>query len=84
MNISDTIKGLRLNKKMTLKQLSENSGLTVSYLSRIESGERSPTIKSLESICASFNISINTLFILADSDKSDLSMSLKRLVKNYL
>ena len=84
MNVSGAIRELRENKKMTLSELAKNSGLTKSYLSRIESGERSPTIKSVQSICSGLGVSTNTLFILADSNDSELSNKLKDLVKKYL
>jgi len=39
MRIGDTLKNKRLEKKLTQKELADNSGVTQSMISRIEKGE---------------------------------------------
>jgi len=60
--ISNKIKRLRLEKKMTLKDLSEKTGLSVSFLSQIERGSSSLAITSLKKISDAFNINISYFF----------------------
>lgn len=61
-NIHKKIKNLRLENEMTLKDLSERTGLSVSFLSQIERGSSSLAITSLKKIADAFNIHITYFF----------------------
>lgn len=61
-DISKKIKSLRLEKEMTLKDLGEETGLSVSFLSQIERGNSSLAITSLKKISDAFNINITYFF----------------------
>ena len=50
MAIGAKVKALRTEKKMTLKQLSEGSGLSVGFLSQFERGLSSIALDSLEKL----------------------------------
>ncbi|SHJ14522.1 helix-turn-helix domain-containing protein [Lutispora thermophila] len=60
--ISDKIKNLRKLKNMTLKDLSEKTGLSVSFLSQVENGASSLAITSLKKIADAFDVTINYFF----------------------
>src|SRR5699024_2962553 len=60
--ISNKIKRLRLEKKMTLKDLSEKTELSVSFLSQIERGSSSLAITSLKKIADAFNVKMSYFF----------------------
>ena len=45
--IGETIRGMRKDKGLTLKQMSRRTGLSISLLSQIERAESSPSISSL-------------------------------------
>jgi len=60
--ISGKINTLRKNKKMTLKDLSEASGLSISFLSQIENGSSSLAITSLKKIADALNVPITYFF----------------------
>lgn len=60
--IGDTIRNMRKDQKLTLKQMSKRTGLSVSLLSQIERAESSASIQSLYKISCAFNARIQDLF----------------------
>lgn len=50
------VKNIRKNKGITLKQLSEDSGLSLSYLSNYENGKVNITLKSLKKIAEALEV----------------------------
>lgn len=61
-NIYERIRSLRANMNMTLKELSEKSGLSISFLSQVERGNSSLAITSLQKIADVFNVSMSSFF----------------------
>lgn len=61
-NIHKKIKNLRLEQGMKLKDLSKETGLSVSFLSQIERGTSSLAITSLKKISDALNINITYFF----------------------
>lgn len=55
------LKEARLKRGLTLKQLSEISGVSIAMLSKIETGEKTPTIRVAGQISASLSLSISDL-----------------------
>lgn len=60
--IGDTIRQLRKEKDLTLKQMSHRTGLSVSLLSQIERAESSASISSLYKIAAALGAKVQDLF----------------------
>jgi len=60
--IGDTIRTLRKEKVLTLKQMSRRTGLSISLLSQIERAESSPSISSLYKISVALDSRIQDLF----------------------
>jgi len=60
--IGETIRGMRKDRGLTLKQLSKRTGLSVSLLSQIERAESSASISSLFKISSAFGVPIKALF----------------------
>lgn len=60
--ISQKIRSIRTSKELTLKELSEKTGLSVSFLSQVERGTSSLAITSLKKIADALEISIHTFF----------------------
>lgn len=50
------IRALRLQRGWSLTALAQRAGLSVSFLSDVETGRKIPTITSLERICAGFGM----------------------------
>ncbi|SDH23317.1 helix-turn-helix domain-containing protein [Desulfosporosinus hippei] len=61
-NIYERIRSLRVSMNMTLKDLSEKTGLSVSFLSQVERGNSSLAITSLQKIADVFKVSMSSFF----------------------
>ena len=60
--IGDTIRTMRKEKELTLKQMSRRTGLSISLLSQIERAESSASISSLYKIATALDSRIQDLF----------------------
>lgn len=60
--IGETIRGLRKERSLTLKQMARRTGLSVSLLSQIERAESSASISSLYKIATALDVQIKDLF----------------------
>ena len=58
MNIGKRLNELRNEKKMSLKELSEESKVAMSTLSRIEHGTMTGTLESHMSVCKALGVSL--------------------------
>lgn len=70
MKIGARIRDLRIRHGITLKELANKTGLTVSFLSQLERDLTSPSIKSLEKVARSLNTKVGYFF--ADEDQKEL------------
>ena len=55
------IREFRKNQKMTIKELAELSGMSISYISQIERGEIDPSLSSLRKIAAGLQVPMHML-----------------------
>ncbi len=69
------LRSTRKEKRLTLRELSEKCGLSVSFISQIEKGNTSATITSLEKIAGALNISMEDLFKTPKQGKSIVRVS---------
>src|SRR6266700_4214773 len=58
-NIGQRIRQLRESRSMTQSQLQSRSKVSRSYLSRIESGQMTPSLGTLEKISEALNVGLN-------------------------
>ncbi len=66
---SNNIKQYRLCKNLTQKQLAKITGLSFSYLSRLENGSsNNPTFKSMQGISKALDKSIFEIFNIKEGD----------------
>ncbi|KIL74814.1 helix-turn-helix domain-containing protein [Bacillus badius] len=72
-DIHKKIKALRLEKKLTLKELSEETGLSLSFLSQIERGASSLSITSLKKLAEALGVSM--IFFFEDDKESQTYVS---------
>lgn len=70
------IKRIRLNKKMTLADCSEATGLSAGFLSQIENGKTSISIDNLQSFAKCLGVEINYFFD-PDEKKQNIVISRK-------
>lgn len=55
------IKKLRMDQDLSLKNLSEMSGLSISYLNEIEKGKKYPSIEKLSGLASALNTNLESL-----------------------
>lgn len=60
--IGEKIKYIRTSQNLTLKQLSEMTGLSTGFLSQLERGLSSIAVDSLETIAGALNVQLATFF----------------------
>ncbi|WP_084709494.1 helix-turn-helix domain-containing protein [Rubrobacter aplysinae] len=61
--IGETLRSVRNERNLTLRQVSEGSHVSVSYLAEIERGEKDPSSRVLESVAAGLDIEVSELLI---------------------
>jgi len=59
--MGDRLRSLRTNKKLSLKQISERLGISVSVLSEYELGVKSPSYKNLAKLARMYHVSCDYL-----------------------
>ncbi|MGB9812902.1 MAG: helix-turn-helix domain-containing protein [Thermovenabulum sp.] len=65
------IRQLRKNRKISLKELAEKTGLSVSYLSEIETGKKQPSLEVIQKLADALNVSKEAFF---QKDNDDVSL----------
>lgn len=68
--LGQRLRKIRKGKGLTLKRLSDECGLSVSFISQIEKGNTSATITSLEKIARALGVSMEDLFKVPKQGKS--------------
>ncbi|MFS0890971.1 helix-turn-helix domain-containing protein [Peribacillus frigoritolerans] len=83
-DIFNKIKALRLQNNLTLKELSEETGLSLSFLSQIERGASSLSITSLKKLADALGVSmiyffeeekINQSYLIREGDQETFKMN---------
>lgn len=62
MEIGKAVRKLRKERKMTLRELSEKSGVALATLSRIETGKMAGTVKSHNDIARVLDVTLSALY----------------------
>ncbi len=62
VRVGARLRGLRRERDWRLEDLAERTDLSVAYLSRIEGGERQPSLTALFSITQAYGVPFSTLF----------------------
>ena len=71
--LGQRIKTLRADAEMTLEQLASRSGVSRAMLSKVERGEKSPTLSIVARIAGGFGISLSAL-LGAEPDSADVAV----------
>lgn len=71
MLVGNEIRNTRIKQGLTIEELAEMTGLSTSYLGRIELGKLNITMLTLEKIVISLNISPSKLFEFSDINQSN-------------
>ncbi len=69
--VGETLRGLRLRQRRTLREVSGSARVSLGYLSEVERGQKEPSSELLASICAALDVELSELF-------AEVSASLRR------
>ncbi len=70
-SIGERIRGLRRQRDVSLQQMAQSADLSVGYLSQIERGLSSPSVRDLLRIAAALGTNMSFFFEAADTRKHD-------------
>lgn len=73
MNMGEKLKSLRIEKKLTQKQVAERIGLAISAVSSYESGSRYPSYDALVRLARIFHVS--TDYLLGITEKRNIDVT---------
>jgi transcriptional regulator with XRE-family HTH domain len=62
-NAARNLRALRKKKKLSQEALAERSGLSLSYISEIERGNREPTLETIEKLAAGLGVQPQALLV---------------------
>lgn len=79
MDYGKAVTVIRAAKGMSQKELAEQIGKTPSYISRIESGARTPSLDVIDTICDRLEIPVS-LFMLLGKKYDEMDKMDKRLL----
>ncbi len=69
--VGETLRGLRLRQRRTLREVSSKARVSLGYLSEVERGQKEPSSELLAAICAALDVELSELF-------ADVSDQLRR------
>ena len=61
--IGETLRALRTERRITLRQVAEGAHVSVSYLAEIERGEKDPSSKVLENVAGGLEVGVGDLLL---------------------
>lgn len=61
MNIGEKLRKLRKDNGLTLKELSKQAGLSISFISDIENGRRNPRLENLDKLAKALKVDVSVL-----------------------
>lgn len=73
VNMGEKLKSLRMEKKLTQKQIADRIGLAISAVSSYESGSRYPSYDALIKLSRIYHVS--TDYLLGITDKRNIDVS---------
>lgn len=79
-SISQNIKKYRLLNKMTQEELANELSLDTQYYAQLERGERNFTIEKIINICNLFQIGIDDIICIPQSNSKDTTILLQKIV----
>jgi transcriptional regulator with XRE-family HTH domain len=60
--VGETLRGLRLHQRRTLREVSASARVSLGYLSEVERGQKEPSSELLSAICNALDVELSDLF----------------------
>ena len=87
MQLGQRLRLIRKENQLTLKELSQLSGLSVPYLSDMERGVVNPSVDTLQKVAGAYNISVKDMISgvkgLGESSNTDYPEGFQSFLKAY-
>ena len=69
--VGDTLRGVRMRQRRTLREVSAEARVSLGYLSEVERGQKEPSSELLAAICGALDVELSELF-------AEVSQTLRR------
>jgi transcriptional regulator with XRE-family HTH domain len=69
--VGETLRGLRMRQRRTLREVSATARVSLGYLSEVERGQKEPSSELLAAICSALEVELSELF-------AEVSQTLRR------
>jgi transcriptional regulator with XRE-family HTH domain len=69
--LGNRVRSLRLSRNLSVRELAEQAGVSMSYVYAIESGVRGSNLKKLSKIASALSVSMTTLIGEGKDDETD-------------
>jgi transcriptional regulator with XRE-family HTH domain len=63
VELGDMLRKFRLQRNLTLAELSEKSGVSISFISQVENGKNMPSLETLKALAKALHITIEVLVL---------------------
>lgn len=60
--VGQTLRGLRLRQRRTLREVSSTARVSLGYLSEVERGQKEPSSELLAAICGALDVDLSDVF----------------------
>src|SRR5438128_6172621 len=60
--VGETLRGMRLRQRRTLREVSSSARVSLGYLSEVERGQKEPSSELLAAICGALDVELSELF----------------------
>ncbi|MFN2517644.1 MAG: helix-turn-helix domain-containing protein, partial [Jatrophihabitantaceae bacterium] len=60
--VGETLRGVRLRQRRTLREVSSSARVSLGYLSEVERGQKEPSSELLGAICGALDVELSELF----------------------
>ena len=60
--VGETLRGVRLRQRRTLREVSASARVSLGYLSEVERGQKEPSSELLAAICGALDVELSELF----------------------
>jgi len=60
--VGETLRGLRMRQRRTLREVSASARVSLGYLSEVERGQKEPSSELLAAICRALDVELSELF----------------------
>src|SRR3954469_13467746 len=60
--VGETLRGLRMRQRRTLREVSATARVSLGYLSEVERGQKEPSSELLAAICRALDVELSELF----------------------